>query len=74
VRWKPVGKSGLHSRLYAATSESGSSHAYMQEFLRIMRDVSFATLERFEPLPGAEDQPWPRKKFHAPSEGGLASL
>ncbi len=50
VAWKPVGKNGLHSRLYAATTESASSHAYMQEFLRIMRDVSFATLERIEPL------------------------
>lgn len=75
VAWKPVGKGGLHSRLYAATREPGSSHAYMQEFLRIMRDVSFATLERIEPLPGAENQPWPRKKFHAPSQGaGLGSL
>lgn len=50
VAWKPVGKAGLHSRLYAATTESASSHAYMQEFLRIMREVSFATLERIEPL------------------------
>jgi LysR family transcriptional regulator for metE and metH len=50
VAWKPVGKNGLHSRLYAATTESASSHAYMQEFLRIMRDVSFATLQRIEPL------------------------
>jgi LysR family transcriptional regulator, regulator for metE and metH len=50
VAWKPVGKNGLHSRLYAATTESASSHAYIQEFLRIMRDVSFATLERIEPL------------------------
>jgi LysR family transcriptional regulator, regulator for metE and metH len=50
VAWKPVGKAGLHSRLYAATTPSASSHAYMQEFLRIMRDVSFATLERIEPL------------------------
>ncbi len=50
VASKPVGKNGLHSRLYAATTESASSHAYIQEFLRIMRDVSFATLERIEPL------------------------
>jgi LysR family transcriptional regulator, regulator for metE and metH len=50
VAWKQVGKAGLHSRLYAATTPSASSHAYMQEFLRIMRDVSFATLERIEPL------------------------
>jgi LysR family transcriptional regulator for metE and metH len=50
VAWKPVGKTGLHSRLFAATTEHASTHAYMQEFLRIMRDVSFATLERIEPL------------------------
>ena len=50
VAWKPVGKTGLHSPLYAATSHAASSQAYMQEFLRIMREVSFATLERIEPL------------------------
>jgi LysR family transcriptional regulator for metE and metH len=50
VAWKPVGRTGLHSRLYAATTEAASSQAYMQEFLRIIREVSFATLERIEPL------------------------
>ena len=50
VAWKPVGRTGLHSRLFAATTEHASTHAYMQEFLRIMRNVSFATLERIEPL------------------------
>ncbi len=50
VAWKPVGKRGLHSRLYAATTAPASTYAYMQEFLRIMREVSFATLERIEPL------------------------
>jgi LysR family transcriptional regulator for metE and metH len=50
LAWKPVGKGGLHSRLYAATTEPASLHAYMQEFLRIMREVSFATLERIAPL------------------------
>ena len=76
VAWKPVGKAGLHSRLYAATTEPGSSHAYMQEFLRIMRDVSFATLERIEPLlPGADGHHRPRKNVHAPLQGaGLAGL
>ena len=53
VAWKPVGKTGLHSPLYAATAHAASSQAYMQEFLRIMREVSFATLERIEPLPPA---------------------
>jgi LysR family transcriptional regulator, regulator for metE and metH len=50
VAWRPVGKTGLRSRLYAATTEAASSQAFMQEFLRIMREVSFATLERIEPL------------------------
>jgi LysR family transcriptional regulator for metE and metH len=50
VAWKPVGKTGLYSRLYAATADTSSSQAYMQEFLRIMQEVSFATLERIEPL------------------------
>lgn len=50
VAWKPVGNAGLHSPLYAATAHAASSQAYMQEFLRIMREVSFATLERIEPL------------------------
>jgi LysR family transcriptional regulator for metE and metH len=50
VAWKPVGKTGLHSRLYPATAQAASSPAYMQEFLRIMREVSFATLERIKPL------------------------
>lgn len=42
---KPVGKNGLHSRLFAATTKHAASMAYMQEFIRIMREVSFATLE-----------------------------
>jgi LysR family transcriptional regulator for metE and metH len=50
VAWKPIGKSGLRSRLYAAATESAAGLAYMQEFIRIMRDVSFATVERIEPL------------------------
>jgi LysR family transcriptional regulator for metE and metH len=50
VSWKPVGKTGLYSRLYAATADASSSQAYMQEFLRIMREVSFATLDGIEPL------------------------
>lgn len=42
---RPVGKRGLQSRLYAATAPAAASMAYMQEFLRIMREVSFATLK-----------------------------
>jgi hypothetical protein len=50
VACKPVGKKGLQSRLYAATTQTGSRVAYMEEFLRIMREVSFSTLRGIEPL------------------------
>jgi LysR family transcriptional regulator for metE and metH len=50
VVWKPIGKSGLQSRLYAATTQGASRMAYMEEFLRIMRAVSFSTLRGIEPL------------------------
>lgn len=50
VVWKPVGKTGLHSRLYAATTTAAARVAYMEEFLRIMRKVSFSTLQRIEAL------------------------
>jgi len=50
VASKPVGKSGLRGRLYAATSKSKATLAYMQEFVRTMRDVSFATLKQIEAL------------------------
>ena len=42
---KPVGKKGLQSRLHAVTTAAASGLAYMQEFVRIMREVSFATLK-----------------------------
>jgi LysR family transcriptional regulator for metE and metH len=50
VAWKRIGKSGLRSRLYAATTQSAAKIAYMREFLRTMRETSFATLEQIEPL------------------------
>jgi len=50
VVWKPVGKTGLHSRLYAATTTGAARLAYMEEFLRIMREVSFSTLQRIKAL------------------------
>lgn len=48
---KPVGKRGLQSRLYVATTTSTSTLAYMQEFIRIMREVSFATLKGIKEIP-----------------------
>lgn len=48
---KPVGKRGLQSRLYVATKTTAASLAYMQEFIRIMREVSFATLKGIKEIP-----------------------
>jgi LysR family transcriptional regulator for metE and metH len=50
VLGKPVGKRGLQSRLYAATTSGAARLAYMQEFLRIMREVSFDTLQGIEQI------------------------
>ncbi len=47
---KPVGKNGLKSRLYAATRTGTARLAYMEEFIRIMREVSFSTLKGIEEL------------------------
>jgi hypothetical protein len=46
----PVGKNGLYSQLYAATTASGGEAAFMQEFIRIMCSVSFTSLTDVEPL------------------------
>jgi LysR family transcriptional regulator for metE and metH len=50
VAGKPVGKSGLRGRLYAATTKPKATLAYMQEFVRTMREVSFATLKQIKAL------------------------
>jgi len=47
---KPIGKNGLESRLLAATTSATAKLAYMQEFVRIMREVSFATLKGIRPI------------------------
>lgn len=41
---RPIGKRGLRSALYAATTETAASAAWMKDFLDIMCRVSFATL------------------------------
>lgn len=48
VAGKAVGKRGLRSRLSAATTKAAGGIAYMQDFLRIMREVSFSTLKGIE--------------------------
>lgn len=47
---RPVGKNGLQSALFAATTTASTGLAYMQEFVRIMREVSFATLKGIKEL------------------------
>jgi LysR family transcriptional regulator for metE and metH len=47
---KPIGKTGLHSRLFAATTVAAARVAYMEEFIRIMREVSFSTLKGIKAL------------------------
>jgi LysR family transcriptional regulator for metE and metH len=47
---KPIGKNGLESRLLAATTTATAKLAYMQEFVRTMREVSFATLKGIRPI------------------------
>ncbi|HSJ02544.1 MAG TPA: LysR family transcriptional regulator [Verrucomicrobium sp.] len=44
VQARPIGKKGLHSALFAATTSVAASAAWMQDFLDIMRRVSFASL------------------------------
>lgn len=51
---KPVGKNSLESRLFAATTTAAAHLAYMQEFVTIMRRISFATLKGIWPIPDAE--------------------
>lgn len=47
---RPIGKRGLHSALYAATSEHQANLAWMQDFHEIMRRVSFASLQMIKPF------------------------
>jgi LysR family transcriptional regulator, regulator for metE and metH len=47
---KRIGKRGLWSQLYAATTTECGDLAYMQDFVKTMRSISFATLEGIEPL------------------------
>ncbi len=42
---RPVGKRGLHSALYAATTEANASAPWMRDFLDVVRRVSFASLK-----------------------------
>ncbi|MBI4193508.1 MAG: LysR family transcriptional regulator [Betaproteobacteria bacterium] len=47
---KRVGKGGLWSKLYAATTNATAQLPYLRDFLATVRRVSFATLPEIEPL------------------------
>lgn len=47
---KPIGRKGLQSQLYAATTEAAGELSYMQEFLKIMKRISFDTLKGIEAI------------------------
>jgi LysR family transcriptional regulator for metE and metH len=46
----PIGKKGLFSNLYAATTRPLARAAYLAEFVRLMKEISFASLQRVGPL------------------------
>jgi len=47
---RPVGRHGLFSNLYAATTDSLAQMAYMEDFLKTMRSVSFGTMKRIREI------------------------
>lgn len=46
---KPIGKKGFWGELYAATTRSAESLAYVQDFLKTVRATSFSTLKGILP-------------------------
>ncbi len=46
VTAKPIGKSGLFSNLYAATTDRLAAMAYMAEFINVVKNVSFSTMKQ----------------------------
>jgi LysR family transcriptional regulator for metE and metH len=42
---RPIGKKGLHSALYAATTDAVAKMAWMADFQQIMRRIGFASLQ-----------------------------
>lgn len=50
VASRPIRKNGLFANLYAATTREAAATSYMQEFLSIMKRVSFNTLKGIELL------------------------
>jgi len=50
---RPIGPDGLWCELHAATTSTDGSRAYIQEFVRIIREQSLSTLPGTRPLGGA---------------------
>jgi LysR family transcriptional regulator, regulator for metE and metH len=48
---KPIGRQGLHSHLYAASSAAGSAVSFIREFIDTTRDVCIQTLQHIDPSP-----------------------
>ncbi len=47
---RPIGRSGLHCELYAATTRAGSAAAYIREFIELTRAMSLTDLAGVTPL------------------------
>lgn len=45
---KPIGRHGLHSHLYAATSTAGGAVSFIREFIDTTRDVCIETLKHID--------------------------
>lgn len=50
VTAKPVGKNGLFSNLYAATTDTLAKMAYMTDFIRLTKTISFNTMKRISEI------------------------
>lgn len=47
---RPIGKNGLFSNLYSATTTAHAGMAYMIDFIRLMKTISFSSLKRITPI------------------------
>ena len=50
---KPIGRHGLHSHLYAATSAAGAAVSFIRDFVDTTRDVCIQTLQHIDASPPA---------------------
>ena len=51
VTARPIGKKGLFSNLYTATTEALAATAYMQDFIRLTKTISFNSMKRISEIP-----------------------